>query len=107
MSTASIQVVVQYADGKVTDTLEVKPGAGSRGQTVRIQVQEGVRYQLKDLGLAGQKGPEVVKLKRVGKNLFVNFEEGQSTADLVLENYYSEAFTQPASLVGESQNNRL
>ena len=82
---------------------EVQQGAGARGQTLRIQAQKGVKYQLQELTKPNQTAPQYVKTKRVGKNLHIMFENDE-VADIIIENYYDETVAGTNNVVGQAEN---
>lgn len=107
MATPRIQVVVQQLQGKTPEVFDVKPTAASSGQPLRIKVQPGLRYQLKDLAREGQTAPEMVKVKRLGQDLLVMLEEGVDAPHVVLEGYYDAVPDGFSGLVGQAENGSL
>eukprot|EP01034_Spumella_vulgaris_P036940 gene36940-45571_t len=107
MSAPHIQVIALPTQAKTAESFEFKPNAGTPGQVLRIPAKAGVTYQLKDLAREGQKAPEMVKAKRVGKHLEITFESGNEGPDLVLENYYDVVTDGSMSLVGEAENGHM
>lgn len=104
MATPQIQVVVQQSKGKTPEVFDVKLTAASSGQPLRIKVQPGLKYQLKDLAREGQTAPEMVKVKRVGQDLLVMLEEGVDAPHVVLEGYYDAVPDGFSGLIGEAEN---
>ena len=104
MATPQIQVVVQQSKGKTPEVFDVKLTAASSGQPLRIKVQPGLKYQLKDLAREGQTAPEMVKVKRVGQDLLVMLEEGVDAPHVVFEGYYDSVPDGFSGLIGEAEN---
>lgn len=80
----------------------------TQGQTVRLIVQSGARYEFQDLSKPNAKAPEQLRLKRVGKDLHVLFD-GSTSADVVLEGYYpspAPSASPGGALVGQAENNQ-
>ena len=82
------KILVKTGKAENNQTIEIAQGAGDRGQTVRIKAQAGVKYQLQEVGQDKNVAPQYVKVKRVGKDLHIIFED-DSAADLIIEDYYS------------------
>jgi VCBS repeat-containing protein len=104
MTQPNIQVIAIPVKGKATEIFEFKQAAASPAHATRIQTQPGVKYLVKDLAIEGQKAPQWVKVKRVGKHLEITFQSDTEGPDLVLENYYDVVTDDSTSLVGEAQN---
>ena len=82
------KVIVNTGKTEDNKTLDVTQGAGDRGQPLRIRAQAGVKYQLQEIDKAKSAAPEYVKVKRVGKDPHITFENDDA-ADLIIEDYYS------------------
>jgi len=87
--------------GKDKQSIDIDQGVGAQGKPVTVKAKAGARYQLvaKDNNLA----PDIVRAKRVGKNLQIFFEESE-VADLVIQDYYEVMPPGYNALVGELEN---
>jgi VCBS repeat-containing protein len=91
-------------DGNNADIkpVRVEQGAGDKGLPVRVLVKAGWRIELqdeaKDKGLA----PNQMRLKRMGKDLAIYFDNSQR-ADVVVEDFYANPASKPR-LVGLAEN---
>ena len=97
------KVIVNTGKEKADPTIEVVQGAGDRGQPVRIKAQAGAKYQLQELDRKKQVAPDGVKVKRVGKDLWVLFEE-ESQPSLILEDYYDVMPEGHNGVVGQAED---
>lgn len=88
------QVVINQGKGPQNDGVEVTQGAGDQGRAVRVMAQQGVRYELQDLGKGKALAPDHVRVKRAGSHLNLMFDNSQAP-DVVFENYY--AFEGPSN----------
>lgn len=90
-------------------TISVIQGAGDRSAPVRLVSERGVRYELVDDVKGKGFAPDEVRLKRMGKNLLLMFNESQS-ADVVFENFYDAGQAGDAgvpTLVGNAENGNM
>ena len=97
------KVIVNTGKEKADPTIEVVQGAGDRGQPVRIKAQAGAKYQLQELDRKKQVAPDGVKVKRVGKDLWVLFED-ESQPSLILEDYYDVMPEGHNGVVGQAED---
>ena len=75
-----LKVIVDTGNANLSQALDVTQGQGGNGQPLRIKAVAGAKYELLDLEKAKARGPDNVKVKRVGKNLDILFE-GSTEAD--------------------------
>jgi hypothetical protein len=98
----NIQVLVNTGNPDTNKTVEVIQGNGKRGNPTTIKAVKGARYQLEEQ-TAKNTAPEIIRSKRVGKNLHVMLN-GSKEADLIIENYFDEdmgrAYTQDGAALG-------
>lgn len=97
------KVLVKTGKAENNQTIEIAQGAGDRGQPVRIKAQAGVKYQLQEIGQDKNTAPQYVKVKRVGKDLHIIFED-DSAADLIIEDYYSVMTDGYNGVIGQAEN---
>ncbi|MGV0984163.1 MAG: Ig-like domain-containing protein [Limnohabitans sp.] len=97
------KILVKTGKAENNQTIEIAQGAGDRGQTVRIKAQAGVKYQLQEVGQDKNVAPQYVKVKRVGKDLHIIFED-DSAADLIIEDYYSVMTEGYNGVIGQAEN---
>lgn len=74
------------------------------GKALRLQAAPKAKYMLIDAqtGVA----PDVIKAKRVGKDLHIDIaDDDQGTVDVIIEGYYDA--NEAASLVGQAENGAL
>lgn len=84
------------------DTAKTVNIPSNRKNPLLIKAEAGNKYLIQD-PQKGNKAPETVKIKRVGKDLQVMFDDAEQ-ADLIIENYYEvmpEGFN---GLIGEAEN---
>ena len=78
-----------------------KTSVFSAGRTLRLKAAPQSKYMLVDAqtGVA----PDVIMLKRVGKDLLIDIiDDAQADLDVVIEGYFDEV--QPSSLVGQAED---
>uniref|UniRef100_UPI0025BD9D2E Ig-like domain-containing protein n=1 Tax=Limnohabitans sp. TaxID=1907725 RepID=UPI0025BD9D2E len=97
------KVIVNTGNPDNNQSVEVTQGQGGRGQPVRLQAKAGAKYQLLDLEKAKAVGPDYVKVKRVGKNLHILFENS-TEADVIIEDYYEVMPEGYNGVVGQAEN---
>ena len=97
------KVIVNTGKEQADQTIEVVQGAGDRGQPVRIKAQAGAKYQLQEMERQKQVAPDGVKVKRVGKDLWLMFEE-ESQPSVVLEDYYDVMPEGYNGVVGQAED---
>ena len=98
-----VNIVTSGSQSNQVKTEQVSAGAGDQGKTLKIKAQAGSRYQLQDAQSAQPTGPQTLKLKRVGNDLEVTFENGQK-ADVVIENYFTEITSPNEGLMGQNSS---
>ena len=103
ISSKQYKVLVNSSKAENKQILEIAQGAGDRGQPARIKAQVGVKYQLEEVAQDKNVAPQYVKAKRVGKDLHITFE-GDSAADLIIEDYYSVMPEGYNAVVGQAEN---
>lgn len=97
------KIIVNTGNADNNQSVEVTQGQGGRGQPVRLQAKAGAKYQLLDLEKAKAVGPDYVKVKRVGKNLHILFEDS-TEADVIIEDYYEVMPEGYNGVVGQAEN---
>ena len=97
------KVLVNTGKAENNESFDVTQGQGMRGQPLRIKAQTGAKYQLQDLEKAQGVAPQYVKVKRMGKNLHLMFEESQE-ADVIIEDYYEVMPNGSNSVLGQAEN---
>lgn len=97
------KVFVNTGKAGAAQVIEVEQGAGDRGQAVRIKAQAGAKYQLQDTSLSAPVAPDYVKVKRVGKDLYIIFEDG-SNADVMIQGYYAVMPPGYNGVIGQAEN---
>ena len=97
------KVLVNTGKAESNESLDVTQGQGALGQPLRIKAQAGAKYQLQDLDKAKGMAPQNVKVKRVGKNLHLLFEESQE-ADVIIEGYYEVMPDGYNAVLGQAEN---
>ena len=97
------KVLVNTGKPENNQLIEITQGGGDRGQPVRIKAQAGVKYQLQETDKNRNTAPDYVKVKRVGKDLHIIFEDDQS-ADLIIEDYYSVMPEGYNGVIGQAEN---
>ena len=107
MASSQIQILIKQAKGTAAEVIDIPNSVAGRSEPLRIKAQPGLRYQLKDLAREGQTAPEMVKVKRVGKDLHIMLEAGGEAPQLVLEAYYEVVPDGFAGLTGEAETGRL
>ena len=97
------KVVVNTGKAEDNKFLDVAQGAGDRGQPLRIKAQAGVKYQLQEVDGKKNAAPEYVKVKRVGKDLHIIFED-DTTAGVIIEDYYGTMPEGYNGVIGKAEN---
>ena len=97
------KLIVSTGNTDNNQTVDVTQGQGGRGQPVLLKAKAGAKYQLLDLEKAKAVGPDYVKVKRVGKNLHILFEES-TQADVIIEDYYEVMPEGYNGVVGQAEN---
>ncbi len=99
---SKLYIVAFGADKSNARQVTVEPGSGAKQRTVRVDAPKG---QVELIDSITQRGPQKIKIKRVGKDLVVAFEEGNIDApDLVLVNFYEEGAG--CRLLGRTSNDQ-
>ena len=96
------KVVVNVGKNENNEVIDVVQKQGDRGQTLRIQAKAGAKYQLQEVGKDKNAAPEYVRVKRVGKNLHLIFEDG-TQSDVIIEDYYEVMPEGYNGIVGETE----
>ena len=100
---------VKIDNGQEVKTHQINVSAKGQGnsQALVIKAQKGSKYQLQEdieiKGAVRTVAPDYVKVKRIGKDLHVFFE-GQSQANLILQDYYDVIDPEAHALVGQAEN---
>lgn len=91
-------------DGKSADIkpIRVEQGVGDKGLPVRMLAKEGWRIELQDDAKGKGLAPNQVRLKRMGKDLAIYFDNSQR-ADVLVEDFYTSPTNKP-QLVGLAEN---
>jgi VCBS repeat-containing protein len=91
-------------DGKSADIkpIRVEQGVGDKGVPVRMLAKEGWRIELQDDAKGKGLAPNQVRLKRIGKDLAIYFDNSQR-ADVLVEDFYASPTNKP-QLVGLAEN---
>ncbi|MEY3611243.1 MAG: hypothetical protein RJB14_965, partial [Pseudomonadota bacterium] len=97
------KVIVNTGKDQADQTIDVVQGAGDRGQPVRIKAQAGAKYQLQEMERQKQVAPDGVKVKRVGKDLWLMFEE-ETQPSLIIEDYYEVMPEGYNGVVGQAED---
>ena len=97
------KVIVNTGNANNNEALDVTQGQGGRGQPVRIKAKAGAKYQLLDLEKAKAVGPDLVKVKRVGKNFHIQFD-GSTEADVIIEDYFDVMPEGYNALIGQAES---
>jgi VCBS repeat-containing protein len=93
-------------DGKSTaaEAISVKQGVGDKGMPVRLLAKQGWRIELQDELKGKGLAPNQVRLKRLGKDLAIYFDNSQR-ADALIEDFYPETKSDNSpKLVGLAEN---
>ena len=96
------KIVVNVGKNENSEVIDVAQKQGDRGQTLRIQAKSGAKYQLQEVGKDKNAAPEYVRVKRVGKNLHLIFEDG-TQSDVIIEDYYGVMPEGYNGIVGETE----
>lgn len=102
-----IQILVSTGRPETTTIHAVIPGSGAKGKPTLVKAIQDARYQLEDMAQQGV-GPQNIRIRRVGKNLHVLFDENR-TADLIIVGYYDEEALDDENrgLYGRADDGRL
>ena len=98
-----IKVIVNNINAVGNEVLEVTQGQGGLGQPLRIKAKAGAKYQLQDLEKAKAVGPDLVKVKLVGKNFHIQFD-GSTEADVIIEDYFDVMPEGYNALIGQDES---
>ena len=102
-SAKQYKVLVNTGKAEDNQSVDVAQGAGDRGQPLRIKAQAGVKYQLQEIDKAKSAAPEYVKVRRVGKDLHITFED-DSASDVIIEDYYAVMPEGYNGVIGKAEN---
>jgi len=97
------KVVVSTGKEENNKTVGIAQFSGDQGLPVRLKAQAGAKYQLQEITRSKLVGPDYIKVKRVGKNLHVLFED-ENQASLIIEDYYSEMAPGYNGVIGQAEN---
>ena len=97
------KVIVNTGKTENNEALDVTQGQGARGQALVIKAKKGAKYQLQDLEKPDGAAPEYVKVKRVGKDLHILFEDSEQ-ADVIIEDYYDVMTEGYNGVIGQAEN---
>jgi hypothetical protein len=85
--------------------IEVPKAVAGQSPAMRIEAVRGARYEITDPVL--KSAPDVVRAKRVGKDLHVSLDD-DDTAEFILEDYYeADIQTENAGLFGRAEDGTL
>ena len=101
--TKQFKVLVNTGKPENNKALEVQQGVGDRGQPIRIKAQAGAKFQLQELSSNKNVAPDYVKVKRVGKDLHIVFEN-DTQASVIIEDYYREMPAGYNGVIGQAEN---
>lgn len=98
------KILVNEGKGSENVLVTVPAGAGERGNPTRITAKPDTRYELQDDLKGKGLGPDQVRGKRVGKNLYLMFEDN-GKPDVIIEGYYDPVnLQQVPTIVGKAEN---
>ena len=97
------KVLVKTGQAKNDQALTVEQGQAAKGQALRIEAQAGVKYELQGVDKAAQVAPANVKVKRVGKDLHILFDDSEQ-ADVIMEDYFEVLSEVDSALIGQAEN---
>ena len=98
------KILVNEGKGSENVLVTVPAGAGARGNPTRITAKPDTRYELQDELKGKGLGPDQVRGKRVGKNLYLMFEDN-GKPDVIIEGYYDPInLQQVPTIVGKAEN---
>lgn len=98
------KILVNEGKGSENVLVTVPAGAGARGNPTRITAKPDTRYELQDDLKGKGLGPDQVRGKRVGKNLYLMFEDN-GKPDVIIEGYYDSVnLQQVPTIVGKAEN---
>jgi VCBS repeat-containing protein len=100
--TKTYQILVSDGNNGDIKPVRVTQGTGDRGLPIRMLVKAGWRLELQDDAKGKGLAPNQMRIKRVGKDLAIYFDQSQR-ADLVLEDFYASADNKP-KLLGVAEN---
>lgn len=98
------KILVNEGKGSENVLVTVPAGAGASGNPTRIKAKPDTRYELQDDLKGKGLGPDQVRGKRVGKNLYLMFEDN-GKPDVIIEGYYDSVnLQQVPTIVGKAEN---
>jgi VCBS repeat-containing protein len=98
------KILVNEGKGSENVLVTVPAGAGASGNPTRIKAKPDTRYELQDDLKGKGLGPDQVRGKRVGKNLYLMFEDN-GKPDVIIEGYYDPInLQQVPTIVGKAEN---
>ena len=98
------KILVNEGKGSENVLVTVPAGAGARGNPTRITAKVDTRYELQDDLKGKGLAPDQVRGKRVGKNLYLMFEDN-GKPDVIIEGYYDPINqSQVPTIVGKAEN---
>jgi VCBS repeat-containing protein len=101
------KILVNEGKGSDNALITVPAGAGARGNPTRIMAKPDARYELQDELKGKGLGPDQVRGKRVGKSLYLMFEDN-GKPDVIIEGYYDPInLQQGPSIVGKAENGSI
>lgn len=101
------KILVNEGKGSDNALITVPAGAGARGNPTRITAKPDTRYELQDELKGKGLGPDQVRGKRVGKNLYLMFEDN-GKPDIIIEGYYDPVnLQQVPTIVGKAENGSI
>jgi hypothetical protein len=101
------KILINEGKGSDNALITVPAGAGARGNPTRITAKPDTRYELQDELKGKGLGPDQVRGKRVGKNLYLMFEDN-GKPDIIIEGYYDPAnLQQVPTIVGKAENGSI
>ena len=103
MTRKTYKLLVHVGQREGEQTIAIGQGDGARGKVQRLKAAPGVRYQLVEDQEGATAAPHYVKVRRVGDDLEVLFED-ESVPSLVIEDYYQVMPEGHNALVGQAEN---
>lgn len=101
------KILVNEGKGSENVLVTVPAGAGASGNPTRIKAKPDTRYELQDDLKGKGLAPDQVRGKRVGKNLYLMFEDN-GKPDVIIEGYYDSVnLQQVPTIVGKAENGSI
>ena len=101
----TIQLFINTGNESTSRLIDIPKALPGEGQAMRLEAVRGARYELTDPSI--KSAPDVVRAKRVGKDLHVSVDDDENI-ELILEDYYDEdVMTENAGLFGRAEDGTL